>query len=273
MTEKQSSANYKKTILYFYNFILRIICLLIPQKVFYYIENLSCQLQGKGLGGYSIIREVNSCKKLLKNRNIQIIFDVGANKGDYTAELLKHYKQANYYLFEPSLLNYQKLNLKFANLKNIRIINQALGDKDSDGFLYSDQSGSGLGSLIKRRLDHLNINFNVKEKINLTKLDTFLKDLNKDIIIDYFKIDVEGTEMEVLKGMEQFINRIKLIQFEFGGCNIDSRTFFQDFWYYFKDHNFDLFRITINGPKKINSYNESDEYFKTTNYIALNKKL
>lgn len=262
--------NYKIVI---YNFIFRILNLLIPQKLFYYIENLSAQLQGKGFIGCSIIQEVNSCKKLLKNRNIKIIFDVGANKGDYTVELLKHFKQANYYLFEPSLLNYQKLNLKFSNLKNIRIINQALADKDDDDFLYSDQSGSDLGSLIKRRLDHLNINFNVKEKINLTRLDSFLKGLNKDIIIDYFKMDVEGTEIKILKGMGQFINRIKLIQFEFGGCNIDSRTFFQDFWYYFKDHNFDLFRITINGPKKINSYNESDEYFKTTNYIALNKKL
>jgi hypothetical protein len=119
----------------------------------------------------------------------------------------------------------------------------------------------------------LNIDFNIKEKVNLTKLDTFLKGLNNDIIIDYLKMDVEGTEMKALLGMEQSIKRIKLIQFEFGGCNIDSRTFFQDFWYYFKVHNFDLFRITLNGPKKITSYNESDEYFKITNYIALNKNL
>jgi FkbM family methyltransferase len=271
MTEKmRSKINYK---IVFYNFILRIVGLLVPQKIFYYIENLSAQLQGKGFIGCSIIQEVNSCKKLLKNRNIKIIFDIGANKGDYTKELLKYYKHAHYYLFEPSLLNYEKLNLKFSSLKNIKIINQALADKDGDDFLYSDQSGSGLGSLIKRRLDHLNIDFNVKEKINLTKLDTFLKDLNKDIIIDYLKMDVEGTEMKVLLGMEQSIKRIKLIQFEFGGCNIDSKTFFQDFWYYFKVHNFNLFRITVNGPKKIISYNESDEYFKITNYIALNKKL
>ena len=264
------SVNYKAVI---YKFILKILCWLIPQKIFYYIENLSSQLQGKGSGGYSIIEEINACRELLKKRDINYIFDVGANKGDYSEELLKHYKNANYYLFEPSLSNYEKLNLRFSSLKNIKIINQALADKDGDDFLYSDKSGSGLGSLIKRRLNHFNINFDVKEKINLTRLDTFLKDLNKDIVIDYFKMDVEGTELKVLQGMGKFINRIKLIQFEFGGCNIDSKTFFQDFWYYFKDQNFDLFRITLTGPKKINSYNESDEYFKTTNYIALNKNL
>jgi hypothetical protein len=86
-------------------------------------------------------------------------------------------------------------------------------------------------------------------------------------------MDVEGSELKILEGMGVFIKRIKLIQFEFGGCNIDSRTFFQDFWYYFKKHNFDLFRITISGPKKIKEYSESDEFFKTTNYIALNNNL
>jgi FkbM family methyltransferase len=270
---KRERANYKDIILYFYNFILKTLCLLIPQKIFYFIENLSAQFQGKGSGAFSILDEIKACKKLLKNRNIKFIFDVGANKGEYTNELLKHYKEANYYLFEPNLLNYEKLNMRFINCKNIKIINKALADKDGDDFLYSDKSGSGLGSLNKRRLDHFNINFDVKERINLTRLDTFLKDLDKDLIIDYFKIDVEGAEIKVLHGMGKFINRIKLIQFEFGGCNIDSRTFFQDFWYYFRGNNFDLFRITLSGPKKINFYNESDEYFKTTNYIALNKNL
>jgi FkbM family methyltransferase len=250
-----------------------LISLLIPQKLFYFIENLSAQFQGKGSGAYSILHEIKACKKLLKNRNIKFIFDVGANNGDYTNELLKYYKEANYYLFEPNLLNYEKLNLRFLNKKNIKIINKALADKDGPDFLYSDKSGSGLGSLNKRRLDHYNINFDIKERIHLIRLDTFLKDLDKDLIIDYFKMDVEGAEIKVLHGMDKFINRIKLIQFEFGGCNIDSRTFFEDFWYYFKGNNFDLFRITLSGPKKINFYNESDEYFKTTNYIALNKNL
>lgn len=230
-------------------------------------------MQGKGSGGHSIAAEIDACQKLLKNRNIKYIFDIGANRGDYSKELLKHYKQASYYLFEPSLLNFKKLNLRFSQFKNIKVINKALADKNGNAFLYSDKYGSGLGSLIKRRLDHFSKNFDLKEKINLIRFDTFLKNLKKDIIIDYFKIDVEGAEMKVLQGMGKFIKRIKLIQFEFGGCNIDSRTFFQDFWYYFKDHNFDLFRITLSGPKKIHSYNESDEYFKTTNYIALNSNL
>lgn len=263
-------AIYKLKIL---NFLLKILSFLFPQKAFYLTEYLSSILQGKGYGAFSISEEINACKKLLGSNNVKIIFDVGANKGNYTKELIKTYADANYYLFEPNFLNYEKLKSDFSQLKNIRIINKALSDKNGFDFLYSDKPGSGLGSLFKRRLDHFNINFDNKEKINLIRLDTFLQDENKDIIIDYFKMDVEGAEIKVLHGIGKFINRIKLIQFEFGGCNIDSRTFFQDFWYYFKNNNFDLFRVTLNGPKKIIFYNESDEYFKTTNYIALNKNL
>jgi hypothetical protein len=88
------SVNYKIII---YKFILKILCWLIPQKIFYYTENLSSQLQGRGSGGYSIVEEINACRELLKKRNINCIFDIGANKGDYSQELLKHYKKANYY--------------------------------------------------------------------------------------------------------------------------------------------------------------------------------
>jgi len=268
--KEREKVNYKLKI---FNFFLKILSILFPQKLFYFTEYLSSILQGKGYGAFSIPEEINACKKLFRNNNIKIIFDVGANEGNYTKELLKTYNEANYYLFEPNFLNYEKLKSDFFQLKNIRIINKALSDKNGFDFLYSDKSGSGLGSLFKRRLDHFNINFDNKEKINLIRLDTFLQDDYKDIIIDYFKMDVEGSELKILEGMGVFIKRIKLIQFEFGGCNIDSRTFFQDFWYYFKKHNFDLFRITISGPKKIKEYTESDEFFKTTNYIALNNNL
>jgi hypothetical protein len=62
-------------------------------------------------------------------------------------------------------------------------------------------------------------------------------------IIDYVKIDVEGWELSVLQGFGDLVYNMRVIQFEFGGSNIDTRTFFQDFWYFFKDHNFSIYRI------------------------------
>ena len=94
---------------------------------------------------------------------------------------------------------------------------------------------------------------------------------DKNSILDYVKIDVEGHELDVLEGFGDLIKNVRLIQFEFGGCNIDTRTFFQDFWYYFTEKDFLIFRVTPRGPLLIKNYTEKDEFFLTTNYIALNK--
>jgi FkbM family methyltransferase len=257
--------DYKSLI---YNILLKLFSSIVPQKILNLIESFSQQLQGKGSGTLPMSLEVKSCIKLLKDRPVKVIFDVGANEGDYTIELLKYYKNSNYYLFEPSSLNYEKLKIKFFGLPNVEIINKALSDINDVGLLYADKSGSGLGSLYKRRLEHFDIYLNHEEKIDLIRLDSFF---TAERTIDYLKLDVEGSEMKVLIGTGELIKKIKLIQFEIGSQNIDSKTFFQDFWYFFKNNNFDLFRISPAGPKKINKYRENDEHFRMSNYIALNK--
>ena len=68
----------------------------------------------------------------------------------------------------------------------------------------------------------------------------------------------------------KYLKEIKIVQFEFGGCNIDSRTYFQDFYYFFTERNFEIYRLSPRGLKKIDKYSESDEIFDTTNFICLN---
>jgi hypothetical protein len=63
---------------------------------------------------------------------------------------------------------------------------------------------------------------------------------------------------------------IDIVTFEFGGCNIDTRTFFQDFWYFFDEANFKILRITPSGYlNPLQSHKEIDEQFRTTNFIAV----
>ena len=268
--------NFKKKVnlkYLIYYFIIKLITYLIPYRIFYNIQKIALYCQGKGYIPYYIEDEIRSCKQLLGNRNIKIICDIGANEGKYTEQLLKYFSKSKYYLFEPNKINYRKLKLKFINLPNINIINKALSDENKNNFLYLDKPESVLASLVKRRMDHFNTNFNIKKKINVIRFDSFIKSLDSKTIIDYCKIDAEGSEMKILIGMGKFVKKIKLIQFEFGGSSIDFRNFFQDYWYYFKNYNFEIFRITPLGPKLISSYQECDEIFLTTNYIALNKDI
>ena len=197
------------------------------------------------------------------------IFDIGANKGEYTQYLLKRKPNLECHIFEPSLRNFEKLKNLFAQ-KNIFINKIGLSNSNKESKLYSNYSGSKLASLTKRRLEHFKVKMDYTETIELQRFDNYWK--NKESILDYIKIDVEGHELDVLEGFGSLIQRVRLIQFEFGGCNIDTKTFFQDFWYYFMEKDFLIFRISPRGPLLIKKYSEKDEYFLSTNYIALNKK-
>ena len=242
----------------------------IPQKFIKIIEKWILIYQGKGWGSETVKEEVDICLLLLRKKPT-IFIDVGANKGEYTKYIKSKLKNIQCHLFEPSETNFLFLKKIFFNFDDVNINNLGLSDSNSIADLYFNKAGSGLASLTKRKLDHFNIKFDKSEKVNLVRFDNYW--LDENLIIDFVKIDVEGHELDVLKGFGKFINRTKLIQFEFGGCNIDTKTFFQDFWYFFTEKGFLLYRINPRGYSIIPIYSEEEEFFQTTNFIAVNKSL
>ena len=155
----------------------------------------------------------------------------------------------------------------------MKLFNFGFSDKKESVTLYSNKEGSGLASVYNRRLDHFDINLNYKELTHLESLHNFCK--NKDIKhINFLKLDVEGHEYKVLKGAKDLINNnfIDFIQFEFGGTNIDSRTFFQDFYYLLNPY-YKIYRILKDGLMNIDNYKETHEIFRTTNFLAISKKI
>ena len=251
-------------------FINRLLVFPFPSKIIQKINLFVNLYQGKGWGSETFKDEINNCLSLLKIKP-KIFVDIGANKGKYTKLIIDKFHDIECYIFEPSSFNDKILKNMFANNKNVTINNFALSSKASKTKLYSNEEGSGWASLTKRRLDHFGTKFDIEEEIESKRFDEYWSKNNK--ILDYVKIDVEGHEMEVLNGFGDLIFNTRLIQFEFGGCNIDTKTYFQDFWYYFLDKNFLIYRITPRGPKLLNFYNEIDEFFLTTNYVAINKTL
>jgi FkbM family methyltransferase len=236
-----------------------------------HIEDIAQKIEGKGYGSATIQQENELVHKLL-GREPNIAIDIGGNVGEYTAELRKRNPNLEIHIFEPSATNIKKLNARFVNDKLIKILPLAVSDNNGSATLFSDYAGSGLGSLTKRKLDHFNINFNVTEAINTIRFEDYWKANLNERAIDIVKMDIEGHELAALKGFGKAIFSTEVIQFEFGGCNIDTRTYFQDFWYFFKEHGFALYRITPLAAESIRNYSESDEYFSTTNYIAVRER-
>jgi hypothetical protein len=93
--------------------------------------------------------------------------------------------------------------------------------------------------------------------------------------VDFMKIDVEGHELAVLNGAIKSLKGrlIKALSFEFGSGNLNSRTFFHDFWDMLTPLGFHIFRILPSSRlMPINKYSEDCEYFRgATNYIAILK--
>lgn len=201
-----------------------------------------------------------------------IIFDVGANIGNYSKALSNLFgTKAKIFSFEPSKETFDLFLKTTMDCKNVVSNNFGFSDKEYNQVLFSNVEGSGLASVYQRKLDHFGIKMDKTEEIKLTTIDTYCTE-NKIERIHFLKLDIEGHELNALKGAKNMINdkKIDFIQFEFGGCNIDSRTYFQDFYYFLKD-NYTIYRILKNGIYELPTYQEAYEVFITVNYLAIKK--
>ena len=235
------------------------------------VEAIATAAQGKGWGAGTIDHEVSCAAQLLGGR-LALAIDIGGNVGNYTAEVRRRSPEAEIHIFEPSSVNISKLKSRFANDGRITVNAAAVSSATGEATLYSNSPGSTLGSLTKRRLDHFNTKFDNTERVHTVRFEEYWSKNLQCRAIDLIKIDIEGHELEALNGFGKALDATKLIQFEFGGCNIDTRTFFQDFWYFFMGNGFDIWRITPYGAKSMPRYVEADEFFATTNYFAVNRR-
>ena len=156
---------------------------------------------------------------------------------------------------------------KYKKNNNIKLFNVAISHEKKRKKLNVRFAGDALGSLYERKFVK-----NKSAKTEIVKCEKLDEILDKNQIVDFAKIDTEGNEMNVLKGIGKLIYNFKIIQVEFGGTWIDSRFFYRDLYEFFINKNFSLYRMSPNKLIKIDKYNEKDEYFTFTNFIAINNK-
>ena len=142
-----------------------------------------------------------------------IVVDVGANIGLHTLNMARIVgNTGQVFAFEPDPSNFEilKKNVKINNYKNIILEQKAVGDKHGRITLYqSDHPG-------KHRIFPQTEQAKGQVQVELTNLDNYF---DSDMIdkINFIKIDVEGLEFSVLKGMKNILKNSKKIKilFEF----------------------------------------------------------
>ena len=138
--------------------------------------------------------------KILKKISNQpyIIFDVGANSGQFLNLIMSNLDQGTYtvHCFEPALHSFQslKMNLGYGENESIKLNNFGMGKATGEVLLYYDSYGSGFASITKRNLDHWGVSFSISETVKIDTIDNYCAQ-NGIYTIDWLKIDVEGNIM------------------------------------------------------------------------------
>jgi FkbM family methyltransferase len=241
------------------------------EKVFHY-SKVGMNYWGGATVGYSgeeyALRYAEAKLKQLRVGKITI-FDVGANIGQFAKMAVHELSLENViYSFEPSFKTYQALQK--AIIEDNQIITNNIGFGSVEAFLtlYSSEMSSTIASLYDQENPLREFKDDYKEVVKIETIDKFCE-INSISGIDYLKLDIEGHEYQALLGAFDMMSkdRISFIQFEFGECQIDSKTFFRDF-YNLLHNQYDLYRIVSDGLAPIKVYSADLEVFSTANYLA-----
>ena len=148
--------------------------------------------------------------------NNSIILDIGANVGDVSDVLIKTY-DPKIYCYEPNIVCYKHMVSRFKNNPKIKIFNFAVSNFTGKTFLYFHEKAKNISefnqrSSLKKEKDGLDIN--KKIEVNCVDIKNILDQHNK---IDLIKIDIEGSEYEIMPEIIKNKDKIKMVLCETHG--------------------------------------------------------
>ena len=162
----------------------------------------------------------------LRNLNIDKIIDIGAHKGEFLEKMLKIEKVNLFYAFEPQKDIFDILNQKFSKNNKITLLNYALDKEITNKNLQINKFSmtSSLAEInekslylkLKNFLTRSKSNFVDEYEVQTNTVDNVFKDVNLEKTL--LKIDVEGFEINVIKGSKIKLKEIPyiLIENQFG---------------------------------------------------------
>jgi FkbM family methyltransferase len=193
----------------------------------------------------------------LKEKKL-FVFDIGANIGQ-TAIFFKYLNINNKILcIEPDIETFNMLtyNMKLNSFEDTQCLNFGVGDANTEIDFFRDSiSGGRKGSFIEEFVGSSYIG--KKTLVKIKTLDFLISEYGKPDII---KIDVEGFESNVLKGLSDFEDLTFFIE-----LREETSTFIFDLFY----NKFIIYKIDKKLTEEVNSVSQINEF---CNIICIPRK-
>jgi FkbM family methyltransferase len=220
--------------------------------------------------------EVNGEAALLRRLqpfNPVVLFDAGANIGDWSLAALHGLPDARVHAFEIAPVTAKELARNLTPYSARVIVNAfGLGRQEGEIKLYFSPESSTAASMVPGVVefsarDH-EIHRIEQVTARITTGDQYLSEHRIDRV-DFLKIDVEGAEWDVLEGFANsfMAKKIQMVQFEYGPLNLQTRKLLIDYWKFFTDNDFLVGKLYPEGVA-FKTFDMSDEDFIGPNFIA-----
>lgn len=149
--------------------------------------------------------------RVLKRDSVCV--DVGCHAGEILDEMRRLAPDGHHYAFEPLPDLYANLRTRYAHAGDVTLHNCALSDATGTFQFQHVISNPGYSGFRKRRYDRPSEQV-VETEVNAAPLDSILPD---GVTVALIKIDVEGAELQVLKGARATLRRCQpVVIFEHG---------------------------------------------------------
>jgi FkbM family methyltransferase len=168
--------------------------------------------------GFDFHRHTASKSKLsyLNTLNIQTVLDIGANTGQFAAEIRNILPEARIYSFEPLADCFKKLNEHMGQYNNFSSFNYALGDTD-ESVPMNKNAYAPSSSILEMSENHKKLFPHTKEssleKIVVKRLDDVASSLTLKANV-LIKVDVQGFESKIITGGENTFKKAHAVLIE-----------------------------------------------------------